>query len=260
MKRLVNYEDKFIYVLDNDTNIGNDIKNGIGWESHIRKVFELILTKTSTLLDIGSNYGYHSIMVSHICSKIYSFEPQKVLYLLQLESIKRNEITNVKVYNSLVGSESGLKKLQSVDYSIPQNFGDITVGEDGEVVEVVTIDELEIENVDVIKIDVQGYEKLVLDGAIKTIRKQKPTLIIEIEEHQLIKHGFCSSDIVKTLKNLNYFIYQIESEYPSDYLCIHENRMEFFYDRCKNKISNVLEKNKINTTFECGVIEKIELK
>ena len=81
-----------IDVLNNDW-VGSSIINGTPWESHITFFLERNLKQDSVFIDVGSNYGWHSIMSSNLCNEIYRFEPQNYVYNIQKENINQYENT-----------------------------------------------------------------------------------------------------------------------------------------------------------------------
>jgi FkbM family methyltransferase len=68
-------------------------------------------------------------------------------------------------------------------------------------VQVRRLDEFEFQNVSVLKIDVEGHERSVLDGALDTIKRSKPVLVIEIEERH---HPGQSWDMIRMVEGLGY--------------------------------------------------------
>ena len=68
-------------------------------------------------------------------------------------------------------------------------------------------EENKINHVDIIKIDVEGYEPIVLDGCINTIKKFKPVLYIEITPLWFKDIGRSFLDILNLLKSLGYKLF-----------------------------------------------------
>jgi FkbM family methyltransferase len=244
-----------IYTFKND-GIGKDIINGKIWEKHIVEFLKTNLEKHSTFMDVGSNYGWHSIIASKYCDKVYSFEPQKIMFDTQTLSINDNNIKNIIIYNFGLGNENITSEMNQINYdSSWVNIGDLSVGTGGEQINIKTIDSLDLPKIDFIKIDVQGYEKFVLEGGIETIKKDKPTLIVELENFQLIKFGHNDSDIFTLLKDIGYIPFYLEYIYPSDHIFVHKDNVRSFIQ--KNNIQPLTEKNYLNNNLVNGVTNKI---
>jgi hypothetical protein len=98
-------------------------------------------------------------------------------------------------------------------YITNDSYGDVNL---------IKLDDLGI-NPKFIKLDVQGFEYDVLMGGLETIKSNRPIMIIELEDSNgSIPTSFRQSKekSLKLLKELNYTIYNVESDYPVDYLCI----------------------------------------
>lgn len=246
-----------INTLSNDC-LGISINKDGSWETHITTFLKRNLKYNSTLIDIGSNYGWHSISNSHLCKKIYSFEPQTYIFDIQIKNIKENNIANIECYNYALGCSDEIKEMSPINYTSDNiNMGDLSIGFGGEKVKVKTLDSLRISNIDFIKIDVQGYEKYVLEGASNTILVDKPTIIIEIEEHQLNKFNYTSDQLFEVLKNFGYVIYLLDYHYPSDHVCVHRDNLKEFIKINNEYIKPLKESNSLNRNLKNGVIEKI---
>jgi FkbM family methyltransferase len=250
-------DDLIINTLSNDW-VGVSMYNNKSWEPHITKILKRNFKSDSVFVDIGSNYGWHSIKNSPFCEMIYSFEPQKYIYDVQKNSINENNITNIQLYNCGVGDKNETKQMSPIDYENPSiNMGDLSVGIGGESIEIKTLDSFNISKVDFIKIDVQGYEKYVLEGAINTITNSKPTIIIEMEDHQLKRFNYGVVELFNQLRNLNYYIYFLDYHYPSDHVCIHKDKLNEFIEINSQYIKPLTESNDLNRNIENGVTEKI---
>ena len=248
-----------IKTFDNDW-VGIHIQNNKSWERHIEIFLKRNLTNESILIDVGSNYGWHSIFNSKICSKIYSFEPQKIMYDIQLENLNNNNIFNVELFNCALGDKNETKSMSPINYNSNSiNIGDLSVGLGGDDIEIKTIDNFNIKNVNFIKIDVQGYEKYVLLGGEKTISEFRPIIIIEIENHHLMKFNYRSEDLFKLLRDLNYEIFLLDYHYPSDHVCVPKEQIDNFLIKNKQFIKPLTESNNLNNNLENGIFKKITI-
>lgn len=198
---------------------------------------------SSTVIDIGANNGQVSVEFAHLVGdtgKVYSFEPQRLIFYQLCANVFYNGLDNVYTNNVALGNNTGTISIEKPDYFSNENvnFGDVHVGvsENYELVELRTLDSYSFENLSIIKIDVQGYEKEVLLGAKETIMRNRPLIYIEIEPDQLAYYGETEESIFNLLKEYNYFTKRFNEGVPFsstsgkclDFVCIpneyYENR------------------------------------
>jgi len=185
MTTVVKYFEKAIimHYLQDQKNcaVNQSIMNKRVWEKNVLELYKKYLNKSSVVLDIGANLGTHTIPLSLLSRKVYSFEPQKKIYELLSKTIKDNEITNIELFNNIV-SDGKYESLQflntdcgraSVAVYRPRLNGYVTNEK------CITIDSLNLQRCDLIKIDVEGGEWDVLNGAHLTITKYMPIIILE---------------------------------------------------------------------------------
>ena len=154
-------------------------------------------------LDIGANKGIYSWVLRNYSLKVYAFEPNPKMYRV----LRRIESDKISVFQYALSNESGNAIL-----CVPGNEKDgfsnqhsslsaVNISENYNEVEVLSrrLDELEISNVGFIKIDVEGFEHSVLEGAEETINRDKPTLLIEMEERHTKQPIESSIDYVESL-------------------------------------------------------------
>jgi len=149
--------------------------------------------KGGIVLDIGANLGTYTIPLAarnpHL--EIISFEPQQAVYYQLCGNIALNSLENVTAYNIAVGDKEETIELAMPDYTKEDNIGlfsldpfvksktPTTVGK-VRPVDVITIDSMNLDFVQMIKIDVEGLEINVLKGAQETIvRCGYPPIIFE---------------------------------------------------------------------------------
>ena len=246
-----------VNTLSNDW-CGLSIFNNKSWEPHITQLLKRNFNLDSVFVDVGSNYGWHAIKSSPFCNIVYSFEPQKLIHNIQNTSIVENNISNIQLFNCGIGNTNETKEMSPIDYNNPSiNMGDLSVGIGGESIEIKTLDSFQFPKVDFIKIDVQGYEKYVLEGSKNTITTSKPTIIIEMEDHQLRKFNYGVVELFEQLRSLDYYIYFLDYHYPSDHVCVHKDKLNEFIQINSQYIKPLTESNNLNRNVENGVTEKI---
>lgn len=160
-----------------------------------------VLKNKRRFLDIGSNIGIYSYHFKNTFKYIDAFEPLgdvSYLYADQSECFKihnlglSNHFGELKLYIPVLNGKMcpGLASFEKRD-------GAYTEG----TVRVTTVDSFGFEDVDLIKIDVEGHERSVIEGALKTIKKTMPILIVEIEQ----RHIDCEiNDVFQSILSINY--------------------------------------------------------
>ena len=196
-----------------DSVVSHPIKCGNYWESWMHEYFKKYSDKNKICLDIGANIGAHTVVLSNLFYKVHSFEPQYDVFKILQENINVNNCTNVIPYNVGLGNKSEVVKMKCFDKQNSYNVGSVGIvnNEEGcEKINVVTLDSLYLENIALIKIDVEGYEYNAFLGGLQTIKHNKPVIIFE--EHNP------NSKVFGLLKSLNYNINKIS--YLNDYIAI----------------------------------------
>ena len=164
-------------------------------ETELNNIFAIVdtLPADAVIVDGGANIGFFTVPVAHRTlgrgTRIVSFEPQRQLFQALGGSLALNGYSHVYLHNCGLGAEPGIAQLPAVDYSVAQDFGmvqltdDCTVEESGwmnnRVVDVTSIDAMDLPGLDFFKLDVEGYEVPALTGAIETIKKYQPWIWVE---------------------------------------------------------------------------------
>ena len=176
------------------------------------------------MLDGGANFGYNAVMMASRIGpngKILAFEPQRLIYQQLNANFLLNNIHNAHTFKCALSNKSGLEvHMNPVNFSSPNlNIGDTSIGKGGESATTLKIDDLKLERFDFLKLDIQGYEVFALEGAIESLSRFKPIVFVEIEPHQLARHACKSDQVIKLLKSIGYRMFNIRTEYPSDFIC-----------------------------------------
>lgn len=152
-----------------------------------------LISRKGRAIDIGANRGLYTYALSHICSVVEAFEPQPWCSELILEYSKKFN-KNINVHNCGLSSSTGLLTLNipiihgrlrtSLSTGLA-SFNEQKVECKCIDVPIRKLDEYHFKDVVFIKIDVEGHEKQVIEGAKETIVREKPVLLIEIEQRHL---------------------------------------------------------------------------
>jgi len=189
-----------------------------------KKFIQSITKDLMVCLDVGANVGkYTQLLLSETNSEIISFEPLKEAFK-ELQKIENEYPNRLKVFNYAIGEESANLELNFSDEKSEKatfsNDIDKLSFFDHEknkkvMTDVVTLDSFFLENsslinkkdIDLIKIDTEGFELEVIKGAKNTIENKRPKYIqLEFNWHQLFKNH----SMYKFSKYLtNYELFQI---------------------------------------------------
>lgn len=166
-----------IEVIDND-HIGEIFKSGKYYEMEYINICLLNNPKRRNVaLDIGANIGSYTLPLALNFKSVVAFEPQPKLNALLKKNVSHNVLLNTEVKDFALGHYSGTTCMEMG--KCPENYGSISIGTTGDVIKIKTLDALGYKNVDFIKIDVEGAEKLVLFGGRETIKKNRPYIFFE---------------------------------------------------------------------------------
>lgn len=136
------------------------------------------------VLDVGANIGAHTVPLAQLVGAtgvVVAFEPQPTLHRILCANLVLNSIPNVLTYAMALGNSEGECIIPLLDYSQPNNFGGIGMDmvEEGEAVPLGKLDDFNLERLDFLKVDVEGFESKVLEGAAETIERCRPIMYIE---------------------------------------------------------------------------------
>lgn len=135
-------------------------------------------------VDVGHSTGWFAIPVALKGYEVYGFEPLPNSYERSLENMELNEV-EYSLINAAVSSKPGTGNLRYTA-RLPLTSGaslepHIHGGRESMEVDVVTLDETLPKDIDVgvLKVDVEGHEIHVLHGAVKTIKRCRPKMVLE---------------------------------------------------------------------------------
>ena len=170
---------------------------------NIKNIFEV--KNDAVVFDIGAFKGDTAYFFSKKCSnkaRIYAFEPDENNYKILLKIKDKYKLNNVIASNILFSNSETEINFLSMDLNRPAvKMKSTTIDK--------FVEENNIEKIDYIKMDVEGAERNILEGAIKTIKKFKPSLAIAIYHGgKLFMEDFYNIPIfIKNIINEDYEYY-----------------------------------------------------
>lgn len=143
-------------------------------------------TEMRTALDVGAHYGSWSRYMARKFRRVFAFEPIPTTFECCQQNVR--DFANVSLKQAAVGDRSGKVSVGvGKMYSHPgmETIIDVDRGD----TDLVTIDSLNLTDVDLIKVDVEGFELQVLKGAAETLARCQPVVIFEENVRGLLEHG-----------------------------------------------------------------------
>jgi FkbM family methyltransferase len=199
-----------INYLRTDTFIGRSLDLYGEWCEGEIILFSRLLQPGSVAIDVGANIGTHTLALAKLvgpAGAIHAFEPQQAIYDILCANIEGNGLRNVKTYLAAMGAKDGTCHVPKIDYSSPDNFGAVSVGQGEIEVPLVAIDGLNLARLDLVKIDVEGAESEVLAGATSTLARLRPMLYVENNQREK------SKDLVALIRDMKYRLWWHISAY-----------------------------------------------
>jgi FkbM family methyltransferase len=193
---------------------------GGAYEPHVRKCLSAFLRPGDTFVDVGAHIGFFSLIASLLVGytgKVYAFEANSHLF----ERLQ----ANASEYCWLVASLRAVwKENGRVWFSDPRQPGETGWGKltpnrkegHGVFVEAVSLDEWHVSvgspPIRAIKIDAEGSEPFILEGAWRMIANTRPILIIELNDQLLREVGRPKEVVIAALRDQEYLICGLQAK------------------------------------------------
>ena len=216
----VNFGEAVVVLNPDDPVVSGALHFGV-YEKAETKFFQTACRKGMTFLDVGANIGYYTALAARAVGpngKIIALEPDPESFKYLEQTIAANGTENVQAFPVAASDASASLPL----YISADNRGDNRLYSPGETrpqveVKAVTTDALlaenKIETIDLIKIDVQGYEPKVIAGLRDTIsRSPNLTLLTEFWPKGIRDAGGDAQDFLKTLRNLGLTLHELRAD------------------------------------------------
>jgi FkbM family methyltransferase len=150
-------------------------------------------------VDCGANIGVHTVEWSRYMNgwgSVIAIEAQERVFYALAGNIAVNNCFNARAIQAVVSSRTGTMRIPALDHQKPASFGSLElvkrsgseqIGQPIDYSElasvdtpVITLDSLALSRCDLIKIDVEGMELSVLEGAAHTIERHRPVIHVEM--------------------------------------------------------------------------------
>lgn len=183
----------------NDWFIAGDLARGDTFEGgFVREVLAPFVKRSRYVFDVGAHVGMHTLAYAHLLrdvpqARILAFEPQSRLRAVLLKNLADNSLAGkVSVFPCALGHVNARTQMsasvsdgpnanQRIEYGGRRsyNLAGLALGKGGEPVQMRSLDSFGFPGCDFLKIDVEGFEPLVLLGALDLLRKHRPVVVYE---------------------------------------------------------------------------------
>lgn len=218
-------------------------------EPHFKIITGLMLQESNNCLDLGANFGSHSLVMSNICKTglIYAFEPQSVVFQCLTLNVHLNKIKNIRIFNlaidEITGREVGIEQIRTSSAQVNSGYSRILDSSLSHKVLTIALDDMDLPKIDFVKMDIQGSELSAVKGMKRILLSDQPIIFFEVEKAHLEFRKASSKELFMILSNLGYSIYRIENEYPSDHLAIPAGKRIMFEEKIvDHEIGKILKK------------------
>ncbi len=212
----------------NDAYIGRSLRTyGEYCEDDIR-LFQKVVRPGNTVLDVGANIGAHTVFFANAVGRtgrVVAIEPLRSNFQMLCANLTLNGLDQVEPVHMAVGRKAGTVQVPRARLMNVGNQGAFSLKDplpDGATLDTVpmtTVDALNLESCHFIKIDVEGMEEEVLQGAVATLKRHQPFLHLENNRKDQ------SPALIQALFDMDYACFWHPSRYfdPENYFGVEKN-------------------------------------
>jgi FkbM family methyltransferase len=199
-----------LYIYLDDWAVGARIAVRRSYEPHVTRAIESALKPDSVFIDIEANIGYYTLLAASKVGpqgKVIAFEPNPKNCDLLSKSVAANGFSNVTLHPLAVSDQAG-----SFGFSADDSNGRLTAGAQEIAqfqVQTVVLDTLLAaeQRIDLIKMDIEGFEAKALQGMKQLINRHKPVIISEFNAGSMERlSGIAPAEYLAQLRGLGYTI------------------------------------------------------
>lgn len=195
----------------NPKNLGHKLNGRQAYQGKKQELAMSYVRQFRTAVDVGGHVGFHSFNLAHAFAQVHTFEP--VALHRECFAINTQGLTNITLHACALGKAAGSVSMNTELGS----SGNTTVGGPGSI-PMVTLDSLDLQDVDYMKLDVEGWEANVIVGAEQTIKAFHPVIMVEQKRDFSARFGIPQKEAVKILLGWGY---KEVREVSGDHILVH---------------------------------------
>jgi len=170
-----------------------------------------------TAVDVGAHCGMWSMQLRKQFNYVHAFEPvaaHRECFMRNVPNAEQDAMQNVTLHPCALGAHEGRISIVTE----PTSSGDSRVGGNGDI-PMITLDSLNLKDVDFMKIDCEGYELYVLAGAVDMLHRCRPVVIVEQKKGHAQQYGLRETQAVEWLRERSY---EQVREMSGDFIMVHK--------------------------------------
>lgn len=217
MERLVQIGRRYHLVQSDDTYL---TKVGDNFEPAMVSLFAALISPHDIVLDIGGNIGLTALLFSDLSAKVLAFEPSPTTFSLLQANLAQAGFENVTAFNRGLGPSASTTTLTFSQHNRSGGFVSdqihLGAGYITESIQIETLDDLVlpmVDHVNFIKIDVEGFEADVLDGGMRLLERDRPTVVLEMNHFCLnVLRNITIRDFLSRLLEIFPYLYAVDND------------------------------------------------
>lgn len=191
-----------VYVIPEEISYTYTAQTIINGDVHEPTTIEFIQSVGGNVVHAGAGFG-DFLPALKDCNRVFVFEPNPLMYQCTLQTILLNNLTNVSLYKQALGESFCKSSLKNIDESGLEMGPRSEIGE-GIRIDMIKLDDFLVEKIDLIHLDLEGYEFEALKGAKELIERDKPIIVLEIDTRAVDYNNFMRSINYEPYKQLIY--------------------------------------------------------
>jgi len=169
------------------------------YEPELREIMRAVLPIGGTAIDVGANAGWHALLMARLVGshgRVLAVEPNPSVREHLQRNVAINRLGQVEVVGAALAEAQGTVNFIAPDAEHPASGSGHVVADgaappDAVRVEAITLDglatEQKLDRIDLVKIDAEGFEWPILQGAQTTIARFRPYLIFEFDQAYAVR-------------------------------------------------------------------------
>jgi FkbM family methyltransferase len=201
----------------------------IGWhvgffgsyEPELRDIMRTVLAADAVAIDVGANVGWHTLLMARLVGargRVLAFEPNPSVRDQLLRNVQLNRLGQVEIMSCALAETPGVLNFfapvagdpasASGHIVSPENLPSGSIRVEASTLDLVAA-EKQLGRIDFVKIDAEGYEWPVLQGAQETIARFRPFIIFEFDRAYAVRGGESSAHFGEFFRKHGYRLFSV---------------------------------------------------